>query len=125
MVRETIELAESLAARGDPNAILVLASLFRDETPWMYELSLELFRATREGRKGAAVRALHTFRQATERYAFRTDTPVDFFELYMILERIVERIPVRKPVRPTNIPENEMMPKPDPSPSGVSENGDE
>jgi hypothetical protein len=34
---------------GDPVAILIAASLVRDDMPWLYELAMEVYRAVKEG----------------------------------------------------------------------------
>jgi len=34
---------------GDPVAILMAASLMRDDAPWLYELALEVYRAVKSG----------------------------------------------------------------------------
>lgn len=50
--------------RRDPIMLLVVASLFRDEMPWLYELAAEAFRAINSGNKPAAQRAFEQYRGA-------------------------------------------------------------
>lgn len=49
---------------GDPVGLLVLASAFRDELPWLYELALDAYRASRAGNSKAATEAVLMFRRA-------------------------------------------------------------
>ena len=50
--------------RDDPLAILLTASLFRDEAPWAYELGREAYDAMRDGDPQAAEEAMDRFRHA-------------------------------------------------------------
>jgi hypothetical protein len=52
--------------RGDPIALLVIASLFRDEMPWMYELGVEAYRLAREGSLEEALASRKRFQKAAE-----------------------------------------------------------
>lgn len=49
----------------DPIMILVVASMFRDDLPWLYELGHDVYRAI-QARRPDAVSALHRFRRATK-----------------------------------------------------------
>jgi hypothetical protein len=61
------ELTHMLGAkRGDPVGLLVLASLFRDEMPWMYELGIEAYRVARTGTQEEAAVARKRFQKAAE-----------------------------------------------------------
>jgi len=46
--------------------ILVIVSLFRDDIPWLYELGMDVYRASLSNRKSAAKEALSRFRRAIE-----------------------------------------------------------
>ena len=51
----------------DPSiGILVACSLLRDDIPWLYDLGLEVYRASNDNRKSAAKEALRRFRHALE-----------------------------------------------------------
>ncbi len=52
--------------RGDPISILVLASLFRDEAPWLYELGMEAYRTAKSGSADEATTARKRFQKAVE-----------------------------------------------------------
>lgn len=52
--------------RGDPIVLLMLASLFREEMPWMYELALEAYRLSRSGAPEEAREARRRFQRAVE-----------------------------------------------------------
>ncbi len=53
--------------KADPYiGILVIASHIRDDIPWLYELGLEVYRASQSNRKSAAKEALSRFRNAVK-----------------------------------------------------------
>lgn len=52
---------------GDPIGLLVLASVFRSDMPWLYELGMEAYRASKAGLPEEAARAMRTFRRAIEK----------------------------------------------------------
>lgn len=52
--------------RGDPIALLVMASLFRDDMPWMYELGIEAYRMARDGTPEEALASRRRFQKAAE-----------------------------------------------------------
>ncbi len=52
--------------RGDPIVLLILASIFRDEMPWMYELGIEAYRMAKDGSHDEAVAARRQFQKAAE-----------------------------------------------------------
>lgn len=51
---------------GDPIGLLVLASMFRDDMPWMYELGMEAYRAAKAGLPEEAERARRYFKRTLE-----------------------------------------------------------
>lgn len=61
------ELSHVISRReGDPIGILILASLVRDDFPWLYELGLEAYRAANRGNLENTRLALMRFRDATD-----------------------------------------------------------
>jgi hypothetical protein len=61
------ELSEMLGAkRGDPITLLMIASMFRDDMPWMYELGIEAYRMAKEGTPDEAVAARRRFQKAAD-----------------------------------------------------------
>ncbi|MBI4717010.1 MAG: toll/interleukin-1 receptor domain-containing protein [Planctomycetes bacterium] len=50
----------------DPIRLVMLASVFREEMPWLYELAMEAYRATKAGLPEEALRARRDFRGALE-----------------------------------------------------------
>jgi len=52
--------------RGDPIALLIMASVFRDEMPWMYELGIEAYRMAKEGTPEEAADARRQLKRAAE-----------------------------------------------------------
>jgi hypothetical protein len=51
---------------NDPIRFLIFGSMFREEAPWLYELAMEVYRASRSGRPEEAHRALKRFQRAME-----------------------------------------------------------
>ena len=51
---------------GDPIALLVLASAFRDEMPWLYEIGVEAYRAAKDGTPEEAATSRRRFQRALE-----------------------------------------------------------
>ncbi len=65
MIHETIHML----GRGDPNpgvAALVIASFFRDDLPWLYEMGAELYRQSLSAEPPVVVRAYRNFIEAAE-----------------------------------------------------------
>jgi hypothetical protein len=61
------ELSHMIGAKpGDPVALLVMASLFRDDMPWLYELGMEAYRMARDGTAEEAITARRKFQRAAE-----------------------------------------------------------
>jgi hypothetical protein len=52
--------------RGDPIALLIVASIFRDDMPWMYELGIEAYRMAKDGTTEEAVAARRQFQKAAD-----------------------------------------------------------
>ncbi len=51
---------------GDPVAILMAASLVRDDMPWLYELAMEVYRAVKEENSEAIEREMKRLRRFSE-----------------------------------------------------------
>jgi hypothetical protein len=61
------EMSHMISRRaGDPIGILILASLLRDDFPWLYELGLEAYRVAQSGNIEHTRKALETFRDAAD-----------------------------------------------------------
>jgi len=61
------ELMHMISREGDYWArLLILASMFRDDVPWLYELGMEAYRAAKAGLPEEAHKAIQTFRRAAE-----------------------------------------------------------
>lgn len=61
------ELAEMVTGRlGDPLGILMVASYFREDAPWLYELGLEAYKTVKSGNKVESKKALGNFTRALE-----------------------------------------------------------
>jgi hypothetical protein len=85
------------ARRGDPIQLLVSASLFKDDLPWLYELALEAYRSFRGGNISEAKRALDQYRKAVE--ALREGPFLDMLGMdskmgYMMLRDTLEFLPM-------------------------------
>ncbi len=65
MIEEMIHMAGG--KRPDPAlGMLVIASFFRDDAPWLYELALEAYRAVKSGSLRKARDAIRTFQRVAE-----------------------------------------------------------
>lgn len=61
------EMSHVISRRADdPIGILILASLVRDDFPWLYELGLEAYRVAKNGNVEHTRKALEIFRDAAE-----------------------------------------------------------
>src|SRR5207248_1874414 len=49
---------------GDPIVLLMIASFFRDEIPWLYELGLDAYRTALKGDRSETNKAIERFRRA-------------------------------------------------------------
>jgi hypothetical protein len=113
------EMSHMISQRSDdPVGILIIASLVRDDFPWLYELGVEAYRAAKIGGTDAAHEALQTFRSASEvtlRAGFleelgfmNKEAHMMFRELPMIIDHYMERMmekPSRKRTRLTKADE--------------------
>ena len=61
------ELVHGAFDPGDPVAILLAASLVRDDIPWLYELAMEVYRAVKAGDRGGIEREMVRLRRLSER----------------------------------------------------------
>jgi hypothetical protein len=78
---------------GDPIQILIIASLLRDDAPWIYELGQEAYRAVRLGRREERSRAIRRFAKAIEllqRGPFSEEFGVDRLALKAIRPEFLE-----------------------------------
>lgn len=108
MIREMMHMAGRKSR--DPIALLMAASMFRETMPWLYELGLEAYRASRSGLPEEAERAMHSFRRAIE---FTRHGPFPMEEMGMhpeelhMLMRELERM-----LAPEPLPDEELKEKP-------------
>jgi TIR domain len=80
----------------DPIQLLILASLFREEVPWLYELALEAYRAIRSGDSKIAHDAYRRFKEALEtlrRGPFLEMLGMDSKMVHMVLMDTLEFLP--------------------------------
>ncbi|HEY3380931.1 MAG TPA: hypothetical protein VGK32_04140 [Vicinamibacterales bacterium] len=60
------ELMHMSGEPGDPVSILMVASLVRDDMPWLYELAMEVYRAVKAGNVEAVEREMQRLRRFSE-----------------------------------------------------------
>jgi hypothetical protein len=60
------ELMHMSGEPGDPVAILMVASLVRDDMPWLYEMAMEVYRAVKAGNVEAIEREMQRLRRFSE-----------------------------------------------------------
>jgi hypothetical protein len=78
---------------GDPIALLMFASLFKDDLPWLYEIGLETYRVARAGRSPEAAIAVRRFRKVMEfalRGPFSEELGVHPKEFHMLFRELEE-----------------------------------
>lgn len=81
---------------GDPIQLLVFASLFRDELPWLYEMALEAYKAIRSKNRLQATESCHRFKRAVEalrRGPFLDMLGIDSKSTHMMLMDSIEMMP--------------------------------
>jgi hypothetical protein len=74
---------------GDPVTILMLASMLREDVPWLYEIGTEAYRASRAGDALAMEEALERFLRAakfTTRGAWMEDTEISMNEMDEVIK---------------------------------------
>lgn len=77
----------------DPIQILIVASLFRDDAPWIYELALDAHRAVRSGTREEGHKSMRRFLDAFEmlqRGPFSEELGIDRMALKMIRSEFFE-----------------------------------
>jgi hypothetical protein len=60
------EIMHMSGERDDPVAILMAASLIRDDLPWLYELAMEVYRAVKSGDAEAIEGEMNRLRNFSE-----------------------------------------------------------
>lgn len=92
-----MDLAHVIGARrSDPIHLLISASLFKEELPWLYELALEAYRGFKGRNMAEAKRAMDQYRKAVE--ALRDGPLLDMLGMdskmgYMMLRDSLEFLP--------------------------------
>jgi TIR domain len=100
-----MELTHSIGARlGDPIHLLISASLFKDELPWLYELALETYRNFKGGNVIEAKRAHEQYRKAIE--AIREGPFLDMLGMdskmvYMMMRETLDFLPLMEDLDPS------------------------
>lgn len=93
---------------NDPVGVLIIASLLREDMPWLYEMGIEAYRTAKSGTPKAATEALRGFQRIVNRSMHgpfmeefmmsSKESRMMMHELPTILEHITERyISTRKP----------------------------
>jgi hypothetical protein len=71
--------------------LLMVASMFRDSMPWLYEMGVEVYRVAKQGTRAELREAAHEFRQAVE-FSIHGPLGPEFLgrgkEMFMIFEEI-------------------------------------
>ena len=90
---------------GDPIGILFLASLFREDMPWLYELGMEAYRAACSGIPDDTERALHRFRRASKLFMKGPFPPEEMGFDPRMLDMMVRELDhlLREPERETEV----------------------
>lgn len=88
MLREMLHMGpQSSPAFG----VLILASMFRDSMPWLYEMGVEVYRVSKQGSARELREAAQEFRHAVE-FSFHSPLGHEFLgrskELFVVIEEI-------------------------------------
>ena len=81
---------------NDPIQILIMASAFKDEAPWFYELALDVYRSGKSGNSEETIQAYRRFKDAAEmlrRGPFLESFGGDSKMLHMMLMDSLEFMP--------------------------------
>lgn len=103
------EMMQMISRRSnDPLGILIIASLVRDDFPWLYEIGLETYRTVKTGNIDVMQEALREFREAfevtlhapfiEELALIPKEAQMMLRELPMIIDRYIHRL-VEQPMR--------------------------
>ena len=94
---------------GDPVAILMAASMVRDDAPWLYELAMEVYRAVKSGDPEAIEKEmgrLHRFSEFAmqgpfmEEFGFGgRESHMFFMEFPRMLQHLLSRTLEQRPAR--------------------------
>ncbi len=108
------ELMHMSGEPGDPVAVLMAASMMRDDMPWMYELATEVYRAAKGGDVEAIEREMHRLRHFSDLLAhgpFRDEMGFgrDEFQMFVavfqrMLDLTLRRALHEKKTRPSQKP---------------------
>jgi hypothetical protein len=93
------ELSHMMARDGDPISVLVVASMFRDDLPWLYELGMEAYRIAQKGSFDQTRAALERFRHGFRMMQcgpFLKESDLDP-ELFHLLEHEIDHLVARPP----------------------------
>ncbi len=67
MMHHPMMLADMMGTKpGDPVMLLMFGSLCRDEAPWLYELTMDAYRAAKAGNRAEARETLDRLRRASK-----------------------------------------------------------
>ncbi len=100
------EIMHMAGETGDPVAILMAASLIREDAPWLYELAMEVYRAVKAGDREGIQREMQRLRRFSEfgmrgpwvdEFGFGSrDQHMLFLEFPRMLEHMLSRTLIEK-----------------------------
>jgi hypothetical protein len=99
MIEELLHFVGSKS--NDSIGVLIVASIFRDDIPWLYDLGIEAYRTVKSGSRKAGEESLRMFRNAIEVMVhgpfareFMMDSEESHMllrELPMLLDRVIQK----------------------------------
>ena len=103
------EMAHMVSNRSEsPIGLLIIASVFRDDFPWLYEIGVEAYRVAKSGDNRETKEAIRAFRDAAkftmhgpfmkELGFFSKDARMQLEELPMIIDYYMNRLENRKSI---------------------------
>jgi TIR domain len=100
-----MEMRHMMRGADDPLQILMVASFFKDDAPWLYEIALETYRAVRTGDPSQAGPAVRRFKDAIDmmRRGPFFDMMGDSKMAHMMLHDVLEFIPFFEESKPSAV----------------------
>jgi len=112
------ELFRKYGDSDDPIAILMIASVMRDDAPWLYELALEVYRAAKSGDIGSIEREINRIERFSE-IMFRSPFAEEFalggkeFQIIVMeFPRFLQRM-LRRRITPKQVTSARRIRRPD------------
>jgi hypothetical protein len=112
------EMMHMVGEPGDPLTLLIIASMVREDVPWLYELVMEVYRAVKSGDPDAIEREVHRLERFSDQMMhgpFIEEFGMGDKETYIMLRefpRMLQRFLDEMPLQPPSKAKRGLRPKP-------------